>query len=306
MAERLLLTGAGGLVGRAIVAPLLASGVELHAVSRGTPAAIPGVTWHRADLLDEGEARALLRDLRPATLLHAAWYVEHGKFWHAPENELWVEASQALAHAFAEAGGRRFLGIGTCAEYADVAAGDGAPWPESRALGGATLYGRAKAALGERLLAMPGLSVAWARLFHLFGEGEPPAKLVPDVALSLLAGREARCGSGRAVRDYASTAFLGRALAALATSGVTGPVNVASGQGRPMAEVIGTIAEIIGRPDLVRLGARPDPANEVAFMVADTTRLRREVGFTEDADLRGDLAALVRSLAGFPGRGILP
>ncbi|MGG5809214.1 NAD-dependent epimerase/dehydratase family protein [Falsiroseomonas sp. CW058] len=301
MAERVLLTGAGGFVGRAVVAPLLARGVELHAVSRSAARAIPGVTWHRADLLDEAEARALLREVRPTTLLHAAWYVEHGRFWTSPENARWVEASTALAHAFAELGGRRMVGLGTCAEYAEVAADDGEPWPETRALGGGTPYGRAKAELAARLLALsPRLSVAWARLFHLFGEGEPAAKLVPDVALSLLAGREARCGSGRAVRDYASTRFAGRALAALATGGVTGPVNIASGTGRPMREVIEAIGTITGRPDLIRLGARPDPAGEVPFMVADTSRLRREVGFTGTADLHGDLAALVHALRAAP------
>ncbi|WP_431270108.1 hypothetical protein [Dankookia sp. P2] len=41
----------------------------------------------------------------------------------------------------------------------------------------------------------------------------------------------------------------------------------------------------------MRLGALPDRA-EPPFIVADTTRLSREVGFSERADLAGDLAAL--------------
>lgn len=295
MAERLLLTGGTGFLGRQVIAPLLARGVVLHGVTRGASGA-EGVIWHQADLLDEAAARALLREIRPATLLHAAWYVEHGKFWHAPENAHWVEASTALARHFAEAGGRRFIGLGTCAEYADAAEGDGAPWPERRAIAPGTIYGQAKAELAARLARMERLSIAWARIFHVFGPGEPAARLVPDVALSLLAGREARTGSGRAVRDYASTRFVGRALTALALSDVTGAVNVASGEGRPMREIIEAIAAIIGRPGLLRIGARPDPANEVAFMVADITRLRREVGFTERAELRADLAALVAAL----------
>lgn len=295
MSERLLVTGGTGFLGRHTIAPLLARGVELHGVTRGEGGA-DGVTWHRADLLDEGAARALLRDVRPATLLHIAWRVEHGKFWQAPENAVWLEASTALARHFAEAGGRRFIGVGTCAEYADVAAGDGAPWPESRAIQPGSPYGQAKAELAARLARMPGLATAWARIFHVFGPGEPPARLVPDVALSLLAGREARTGSGRAVRDYSCTRFVGAALAALALSDVTGAVNVASGEGRPMREIIETIAAIIGRPDLLRIGARADPANEVAYMVADTTRLRREVGFAERAELHDELAALVAAL----------
>jgi uncharacterized protein YbjT (DUF2867 family) len=69
-AERLLPTGASGFVGWAILAPHAARGFEVHAVARrpggGTAA------WHASDLLDEGAMRALLRDVRPAVLVHAA------------------------------------------------------------------------------------------------------------------------------------------------------------------------------------------------------------------------------------------
>ena len=88
MSERLLVTGATGFVGRALPAALAARGFEVHAVSHAAlPAATPAITWHRADLLDEGAARALLRDVRPAVIVHAAWYVVHGRFWTAPENQ---------------------------------------------------------------------------------------------------------------------------------------------------------------------------------------------------------------------------
>ncbi len=284
MAERVLLTGATGFVGRAVVAPLRTAGVQLRAVSSMD-----------ADLLDEGAARALLRDLRPTVVLHCAWYVTHGKFWSAPENADWLEGSTAFARAFAEIGGRRFVGIGSCAEYADRDVADDLPWPETRVVAPATPYGRAKAELAARLASMP-MQTAWARLFHMFGPGEHPDRLVPSVARALKDGREARCASGRPVRDFASTRFVGEALAALALSGVTGPVNIGSGQGRAIADVARFLGQAAGRPDLVRLGALPDRPEEVPQMVADVTRLRREVGFTApprvEADLRAVLAAL--------------
>ena len=95
MAERVLVTGASGFVGRMVLAPLAGRGFEVHAVSRRPPAG--GATWHQADLLDGAEQHRLLRDIRPTLLVHAAWYVEHGRFWTAPENADWLEASAALA-----------------------------------------------------------------------------------------------------------------------------------------------------------------------------------------------------------------
>ena len=68
------------------------------------------------------EGVALLREVRPTLLIHAAWFVEHGRFWTAPENQDWLEASDRLARAFVEGGGRRILGVGSCAEYAEAMA----------------------------------------------------------------------------------------------------------------------------------------------------------------------------------------
>jgi nucleoside-diphosphate-sugar epimerase len=296
MPERILLTGASGLIGRATLPSLLAAGAELHGLTRGAPPDIPGVAWHRADVLDLAAMRALLRDLRPTLLIHAAWYVEHGKFWTSPENFRWVEASLALADAFAEAGGRRVVGLGTGAEYAASAPGDGEPWPETRPVDPATPYGQAKAQFHARLAADPRLSTAWARIFHVFGPGEPRTKLVPDVALSLMEGREARTGSGRAIRDYVSARFTGRALAALALSDVTGAVNIGSGRPVAIREVVETLGRILGRPDLIGLGARPDAPGEIPYMGADITRVRRDVGFTEPHDLEAELRATVEAL----------
>ncbi|MEN0075060.1 MAG: NAD-dependent epimerase/dehydratase family protein, partial [Paracraurococcus sp.] len=210
MAERLLLTGASGFVGRQMLAPLAARGFELHAVARRPG---PGdAVWHAADLRDDGTTRALLRDIRPAILVHAAWEVTPGRFWTAPENADWLDLSVALGEAFAAGGGRRLLGLGSCAEYDWPGAGaaEGAePWRETRRIDPATPYGRAKAALATRWAALGerrGVSVAWGRLFHLFGAGEHPARLVPSVLGALRRGEPVALGSGRPVRDFTDTA----------------------------------------------------------------------------------------------------
>lgn len=308
MAERLLLTGASGFVARAIVAPLAARGFEVHAVSRRGPRgalAVPHrpsghrreVVWHEADLLRADNRRALVADVRPDVLLHAAWYVEHGRFWQAPENAEWLDASRALFAMVADAGARRILGVGTCAEYAAQAEQDDHPWPESRPIRPGTPYGVAKAALGSDALALgdrhPRCSVAWARLFHLFGPAEPPARLVPSVARALIAGREAACASGAPIRDFADTGWVGRVLAAVVASDATGPINVAPGEGTTIRAVVNRIGAIAGRPDLIRFGALPDRAGEVPCMIADTTRLRKAVGVVPPIELDAALAEVV-------------
>jgi len=296
MPERVLVTGATGFIGQHLPALLQARGYETHVTARGALPETAGITTHGVDLLRQDEAQRLIKDLRPAIIIHTAWYVAHGRFWTAPENTDWLEASTALAAYAAEAGARRFVGIGTCAEYATEAGDDAYPWPETRPIVPATPYGEAKAAFARRLAEIAEgrarFSFAWARLFHLFGPGENPARLVPSIMLALREGREAQCASGRPVRDFISTQNAAAAIAALATSEVTGPVNIASGAPISIAAMARLIAEIAGRPDLLRLGALPDRPNEAPYMVAHTGRLRREVGFTAPVSLAAELTKL--------------
>ena len=296
MPERVLVTGATGFIGQHMPALLQACGFETHVTARGTLPKTAGITAHGVDLLRQDEAQRLIKDVRPDIIIHTAWYVAHGRFWTAPENTDWLEASTALAAYAAEAGTRRFVGIGTCAEYATEAGDDAFPWPETRPIAPATPYGEAKATLARRLKEMAEgrarFSFAWARLFHLFGPGENPARLVPSIMLALREGREAQCASGRPVRDFISTQNAAAAITALATSDITGPVNIASGAPISIAAMARLIAEIAGRPYLLRLGALPDRPNEAPYMVAHTGRLRRDVGFTAPVSLAAQLRAL--------------
>ena len=300
MPERVLVTGATGFIGRHIPPLLQARGFDVHVTARSLSPQNPGITAHGVDLLRQDEARRLIADTSPAIIIHAAWYVAHGRFWTAPENTDWLEASTALAAYAAEAGARRFVGLGTCAEYALDAGDDAFPWPETRPIAPATAYGKAKASLARRLAEMAEararFGIAWARLFHLFGPGENPARLVPSIMVALHEGREAPCASGRPVRDFISTQNAAAAIAALAASDVSGPVNIASGAPISIAAMARLIAQIAGRPDLLRLGALPDRPHEPPYMVAHTGRLRREVGFTAPVSLMADLRSLQMQL----------
>lgn len=280
MDKVVLLTGATGFIGRHATAPLLARGYQVHALTSrpvmGQPA-LPGVTWHHADLLIPGQVEPLLAALAPTHLLHFAWYVETGKFWSAPANLEWVEASLRLVRAFAACGGQRLVMAGTCAEYDWSGPACCSPTTPLRP---ATLYGAAKLALWltvERFAVSSGLSAAWGRIFSPFGPDEHPARLVAATICSLLRGEEARCSHGGQVRDFLYTPDLADAFVALLDSPVMGALDVAAGHGTTIAELVMEIAHEIGRPDLVRLGALAAPANDPPQLVGDITRLTSEV-----------------------------
>ena len=295
-AERtVLLTGASGFVGTPSLAALLAQGFRVHAVSRHACATRPeGVTWHTADLLDPAARRHLIETARPTHLLHLAWYVEHGKFWTAPENEHWVAASLDLLNLFAAHGGRRAVFTGSCAEY-DWARQNDIPFRETDPCRPQTPYGRAKLDLMEqasKLSEGAGLSFAWARFFLMFGYGEDRRRLIPSIIHGLLSKQNVALSSGRQIRDFFDTRDIGTALAALlAADNVTGALNVASGRAVTLRAMGAMLAEISQMPEsLLQFAKLPDREGEPRYLVADVARLTGEVGFKPAATLEERLA----------------
>lgn len=272
-----LVTGATGFVGRPALAPLVARGFEVHAVARRPGPAQEGVRWHSADLLGD---TSLLARLAPTDLLHLAWYAEPGAFWRSDENLRWVSASLELLRAFADAGGRRAVLAGTCAEYAW---GRETHCVEGRTpLDPATLYGASKHGLrvvAEAFAAERELSLAWGRIFFLFGPHEDPRRLVSSVARALVAGEPAPTSHGEQWRDFLFAPELADAFAALLVSDVRGAVNVASGTPVRIRDVVTAVAAAAGRPELLRLGARPGSPGEPESLTASVDRLRDEVGW---------------------------
>ena len=294
--KKVLLTGASGFVGRHCLPALLVRGYQVHAVASQNqvpPPAPSEVRWHIADLLDKAQTSALLAEVRPTHLLHCAWYAVPGKYWTATENFRWVEAGQHLLRAFADEGGRRVVGVGSCAEYDWT---DGHCSELATRLQPVTTYGACKHAFQILLTAFSRqaeISSAWGRLFFLFGPHEPAERLVASVVQSILREQSALCTHGRQIRDFLCVEDAADALVALLDSNVEGPVNIASGQPVSVADVIQEIANQLERPNLVQLGARPAPETEPPLLSADIARLRDEVEWSPRYDLATGIAETI-------------
>lgn len=285
--KRVLLTGATGFVGRHCVAALQERGYEVIGVTSRSASARNGfrdVDWRVADLLDERQIEPLLDDTRPTHLLHLAWNVQPGAFWNSPENPRWLTASQHLLRSFQTCAGERVVVAGTCAEYEEVSGEYHELHTPTRPR---TIYGKCKHALHlylDCLADLTRLSAAWGRLFFLYGPHGPPEKFPQTVLASVVRGAPALCSHGRQLRDFLHIADAADALVALLDSPVTGAVNVGSGRPQRLGRIAETLAARCGRADLLKLGAIAARPDEPPVMVADTTRLREEVGWAPRID----------------------
>jgi nucleoside-diphosphate-sugar epimerase len=293
--KRLLITGGSGFIGRNVLAHLKPLGYEVFCVTNVSSApSDTGVTPVACDLMDAVQVDDVMQRIRPTHLLHLAWYTAHGAFWTSERNLAWTGASLNLIRSFATVGGTRAVFAGTCAEY-DWSA----PSPFNECLSPtkpATLYGVCKNSLRQVLEAYTnrvGVSIAWGRVFFLYGPGEHQDRLVPSIIRSLLNDKPVVVRASGHVRDILHVTDVASGFAQLLDSGVTGPTNVAFGQGIELGTLAREIASIVGREELLTLGlAEPTPENP-ASIVAKDGKLREATPWNPTVRTRDGLAELV-------------
>jgi nucleoside-diphosphate-sugar epimerase len=301
--SRTLVTGATGFVGSACIARLEGSATQVHACARTVPSDLPAsIVFHAVDLLDAVQLEALVADVRPTRLLHLAWVASPDCYWNAPENDDWVDRSAQLLDAFASAGGQRVVVAGSCAEYDWTSP---SPYDEVESpVAGNGRYGRAKDRLrnvAQRQADEAGVSLAWARLFFLYGPREDPARFVPSVTVSLLGGRPAKVSAGSLVRDYLHVGDAAAVLVELLDSELRGVVNVGSGEGVSIATIAAGIADAVGRPDLLRVSDESSQG-QPKEVVAKTRRLQAELGWRPAVELQVGLEETVSWWVAVRGR----
>jgi nucleoside-diphosphate-sugar epimerase len=276
---RVLVTGASGFVGRWSLEPLLARGAEVHAVQRHAPPTTAGVVAHAADLHDREAVESLMQRIKPTHLLHFAWVATPGVYLTSLDNPLWLRSSLQVVDAFLANGGSRVVVAGTVAEY-DWSAGVCSE--RTTPCRPATLYAACKHAqyeVLERWSAQVGFSFAEGRLFWTYGPKESPERLVPGMIQSSVSRRPFQLRYPAQARDYLHVADVGAAFSALLASEVQGAVNIGSGEGVALSR----LGEIVGEETGEGLIMQPGDASandSAPLVVAETSRLMRDVGFT--------------------------
>lgn len=292
---KIFLTGASGFIGSHLARLLVREGHEVYALLR--PGSDP---WRIADILPQVQVvsgdllqpeQGWLEDLKAIqleTCFHFAWYAEPGVFLSSPLNLKYLSASLALAQGLAEAGCKKLVVAGSFSEY-DQELGY---LSENSALQPNTIYGACKVALYQALsLWAPaaGVELLWPRIFSVYGPTEHEKRFVPAVILAALRGQPTRLSPGEQLRDYLHVEDAAAAVWAAAQSGMSGPVNVASGKPVAIGEIARTIGELLGRPELIRLGDLPYRPSDAMFVCANATLLKSTTGWAQRFDLDSGL-----------------
>lgn len=274
----MLVTGASGFIGQHCLTALCDAGFSVYAICRRKPAvSTVGVTYLHCDLRDERLTNEIFHDIRPAYLLHLAWYVEPGKYLQSDENLAWLTLSIRLARQFVECGGQRLVTAGSCAEYDWKWIPQNGKLDEKSPLAyNGSLYSTTKISLGsivESYLKQHGLSAAHARLFYLFGPGESSKRLVPQAISSIRQGVPFVLKNDGFVRDYLYVKDVASACACLLDSHLEGAVNIGSGQGCRLSDLLGELENVFSTSGLVHCQNEHSCIEEPDRIIADIQKL---------------------------------
>lgn len=263
MTKRILLTGATGFVGRQVFGYLAAQDVRLtitvregkQTMLKDNPAVETVIPTQ--DLFKETAEwwANVLQGID--TVIHVAWYAEHGLYLQSSKNLDCLQGTLNMAKGVAQAGVRRFLGIGTCFEY-DLSYGMLSIETPLKPL---TPYAGAKAAaymILSQWLPLHGIEFVWCRLFYLYGEGENNQRLVPYLRGKLAKGQPAKLTTGNQIRDFIDVSEAGHLVAETALGKAQGSINICSGIPITVKQLAENIADEYGRRDLLMFGMRPD------------------------------------------------
>jgi UDP-glucose 4-epimerase len=311
----ILVTGGAGYIGSATVERLQAKGervVVLDDLFRGHRGAVDKqLPFYHGSVGDGALVERIAADHKITECVHfaALAYVGESVLEPAKYFENNVEQGISLIGALMTAGVRRIVFSSTCATYGEPTQ---VPIPESCPQWPVNPYGWSKLIM-ERLLASYdpayGLKSISLRYFNAAGATErcgelhePESHLVPNVLKAAAGelpyvsvfGRDYPTPDGTAIRDYVHVADLAEAhvlaLEHLRSGGDSDFLNLGTGGGCSVMEVIEAARKVTGKPIPTRIEGRR--AGDPPKLVADASKAKRILGWEP---VMSDLSTILRS-----------
>lgn len=295
MIADVVVTGAGGMIGRELCKALARKAEKVTAVSR-QEVSLPGCDGRVADLRSPDSLHGLLR---PGTVVfHLAGRTSVAGSVHDPwgDFEHNVAATVQVLNASVAVGARVIL----ASSAAVFQPGQPLPLSETALKRPTSPYGAAKLSCenyAQAFHASRGLDVRVARLFNVYGPNMRKFAIV-DFFRKLQANPHSLeiLGDGEQLRDYLYIDDTISALMAVAERGVPGQdYNIASGQPTRLVDLAKLVADVMGLSDVRLTVTRKSFPGDIPQWYADIHRIRG-LGFEAQVPLREGLVRTIEGL----------
>jgi UDP-glucose-4-epimerase GalE len=326
----ILVTGGAGYIGSHTVHALRSRGrdvVVLDTLELGVASSVGDATLVVGDIADEALVEQVCCDHDVAAIVHFAAYKNVGESMQRPSKYFHnnVDGTVRLLDAAVRAGVDQFVFSSSCSVYGTPAV---VPVDESQPINPESVYADTKAIV-ERILSWYGVThglrsvslryfnAAGASATQPIGEDWTYAlNLIPVAIRALLTGDQELqvfgddypTPDGTCIRDYIHVDDLAAAhvaaLGYLDDGGATTAVNVGTGTGSSVMEVLQAIETVAGRPVPHRVVARR--AGDPVVSYSDTARSRSLLGWSPTHDLHSIVDSAYRWHLGQLAAGVTP
>jgi len=296
--KRVIITGATGAVGTAIIRELIKNNIEVLVLCReGSKrnSQIPKNKLVKLRYCSLDELQSLKSDGSTYDVFyHLAWAGTTGQ----ARDDMYLQnqnvryALDAVAAA-KRMGCTRFIGVGSQAEYGRIEGLIKPDTPTNPTMG----YGIGKLAAGlmtRQYARQIGLEHIWVRIVSVYGPNDGPQSMVMSTINKLKSGEVPQLTKGEQMWDYLYSGDAGRAFVRLGEKGISGKTYVlGSGNVRPLKEYVKDIRDVVA-PDMdLAFGAIEYYPHQVMHLQADISELKKDTGWEPKMPFRDGIKSVL-------------
>jgi UDP-glucose 4-epimerase len=306
----ILVAGGAGYIGSHTCLDLFSKGftpIVYDNLSNGHAEFVKWGPFERGDIRDRNKLDKVLREYRPVAIIHFAAAIEVGASVQDPggyyDNN--VAGTITLLRAAQAAGIDKMVFSSTCATYGNPSS---IPMDESHAQSPLNPYGRSKLIVEQILKDLDhyqGFRSSILRYFNAagadpegrIGEWHSPETHAVPIAIETALGRRSHfqvlgtdyeTRDGSCVRDFVHVLDLAdahtRAIEHLLNDGASHALNLGTGQGTTVKELLATVQDVSGRDIRIKYGPRRE--GDSPALIADNALARSTIGWSPRHDLR--------------------
>jgi nucleoside-diphosphate-sugar epimerase len=279
--RRILVTGGTGMIGANLVHRLVKDGYDVSVLVRPSSSLLRlqpvsgRIRVLEGDLGNAEQTKDIVSQAVPQVVFHlASTPFNPPTIPTAAHLQVNVFGIANLLEAIRVSPETKIIFAGSANVY-----GEGEHVPESHALVPGNMLGATKACATilmqtySRLYGIPSVEL---RLYTPYGPWERPGRLIPHTILSALGGQTIRMTSGAQERDYLFIEDVIEAmlLAMRKPLPAGAVVNICSGTGIPIREIVQRVLWLMGDPVEVQLGAMPTRPDEIWKFSGDNANAR--------------------------------
>ena len=281
--NRIIVTGATGCVGSAIVRRALAQGIEVTCIVHQGSKRMSNLPQDEHVSIVEcnlSDYASLQFDKAYDTLIHMAWEKTFGKSRDDADVQMRnIQYTLDACHLAKRCGCQVFIGAGSQAEYGIQSVDLTPDLPVNPESG----YGIAKYAAGKlsaMLCKSLGLRQNWVRILSVYGPNDGENTLISYVIRELKTGRSPELTKCEQTWDYLYADDAADAILAIAEKGIDGKAYpLGSGKGRKLSEYIEDIRKIIKPVVEIKYGAKDYYPHQPMHLVADISAIMNDTGW---------------------------